>query len=59
MDDLWYDYSASLHFTKQFGLNILYSLKEKIKDRAEQKAMFSPLHEAVQAFSCTSVWKNT
>ena len=27
-----------------FGLNIFYSSQDMIKDRAEQKAMFSPLH---------------
>ena len=30
--------------TAQFGLNIFHSSQDMIKDRAEQKAMFSPLH---------------
>ena len=30
-----------------FGLNLFYSSQDMIKDRAERKAMFSPLHALI------------
>ena len=43
-----------------FGLNIFYSSQDMKKDRAEQKAMFSPLHIYVfeKCFTTTvTQWK--
>ena len=33
-----------IHNDTKFGLKVFYSSQHMTKDRAEQKAMFSPLH---------------
>ena len=37
-------FTVTLRMGLYFGLNIVYSSQDMIKDQAEQNAMFSPLH---------------
>ena len=40
-----------LHLLDGFGSNIFYSSQDMIKDRAEQKATFSPLQDGFHTLS--------